>query len=51
MIATDPVLIDTRSHSVSLGYRRTLEKEEFFPNCTAELGREASAKRDLAKLA
>jgi hypothetical protein len=35
MIATDPVLIDARSHSVSLGYRKSLEKEEFFPNFTA----------------
>jgi hypothetical protein len=35
LAASDPVLIDTRSHSVSLGYRRSLEKEEFFPNFTA----------------
>ncbi len=35
MTATDPVLIDTRSHSVRLGYHRTLEREEFFPTFTA----------------
>src|SRR5665213_3171840 len=35
LVATDPVLIDTRSHSVTLAYRRTLEREEFFPNFTA----------------
>jgi hypothetical protein len=35
LVATDPVLIDTRSHSVNLGYRNSTEREEFFPNFTA----------------
>jgi hypothetical protein len=35
MVATDPVLIDTRSHSVRLGFHRSLEREEFFPAFTA----------------
>jgi hypothetical protein len=35
MTATDPVLIDTRSHSVRLGGDRRLEREEFFPAFTA----------------
>jgi hypothetical protein len=34
-LATDPVLIDTRSHSVRLGNRDSLEREEFFPALTA----------------
>jgi hypothetical protein len=34
-LATDPVLIDTRSHSVRLGNRDSLEREEFFPAFTA----------------
>lgn len=38
--ASDPVLIDTRSHSVRLGYGPTLDREEFFPTLTAVWRRE-----------
>jgi hypothetical protein len=34
-LASDPVLIDARSHSVRLGNRVALEREEFFPAFTA----------------